>query len=133
MTKQQREDVEAIRQLVQCWHNGWQNSDIDALLVLFTDDPVLMPQGQPAVRGTEAIRALYETFFETYTVTGECTVEDIEVSGDLGYIWVSYILTAMPKVAGESINGNSKSVFIVRRQANNTWKIARLIDNSNQQ
>jgi len=38
MTKQS-DDVEAIRQLVQDWHGGWQNSDIAALLALFTDEP----------------------------------------------------------------------------------------------
>jgi uncharacterized protein (TIGR02246 family) len=131
--KKQREDVEAVNQLLQSWHKGWENSDINALLGLFTDDPVLMPQGQPVVKGMEAIRSLYEAFFETYSVKGECTVEDIEVSGDLGYIWVSYTLTATPKMEGEEINENSKSVFIVRRQAGNAWKIARLMDNSNRQ
>ena len=52
-------------------------------------------------------------------------------SGDLGYIWVSYTLTATPKGEGEVINEDSKTLFIVRRQSDNHWKIARLMDNSN--
>lgn len=130
MTKQ-NDDVKAIRQLVQDWHNGWQDSDIESILSLFTDEPVLLPQGWPPVSGREAIHSLYQSFFEAFTVKGECHIEEVEVSGDLGYIWVNYTLTATPKAEGEPINEDSKTVFIVRRQPDNTWNISRLIDNSN--
>jgi len=126
-------EVGAIEQLMQEWHAGWQNSDIEALLALFTDDAVLMPQGQPVVKGKAAIRSLYETFFNSYTVKGECQLQEVEVSGDLGYFWVNYTLTATSKMQGESIKDDSKSVFIVRRQPDKAWKIARLMDNSNRE
>lgn len=129
--KKLHDDSEALKQLVEAWHRGWANSDIDTLLAMFTDDPVLMPQGEPVVIGKEAIRSLYESFFKAYTVEGTCQIQDVEVSGDLGYIWVNYTLTAMPKAAGDEINEDSKSVFIVRRQVDHSWKIARLMDNSN--
>jgi len=58
---------------------------------------------------------------------------EIEVSGDLGYFWNSYTLTATPKAGGEQIKAEGKSIFIVRRQNDNSWKIARLIDNSDQE
>ena len=132
MTKQS-DDIVAIKQLVQDWHAGWLNSDIEGLLALFTNDPVLMPQGQRVVKGKAAIRSLYEAFFAAYTVTGECKLEDIEVSGDLGYFWVNYTLTATPKGEGKVIKDDSKSIFILRRQAESTWKIARLMDNSNKE
>jgi len=126
-------EVGAIKQLMQDWHTGWQNSDIDALLALFTDDAVLMPQGQPVVKGKAAIRSLYEAFFKSYTVTGDCQLQEVEVSGDLGYLWVNYTLTAKSKMQGKLIKDDSKSVFIVRRQADKAWKIARLMDNSNRE
>jgi ketosteroid isomerase-like protein len=52
------------------------------------------------------------------------------VSGDLGYLWISYTLTATPKADGKLIEDEGKSVFIVRRQYDGLWKIVRLIDNS---
>lgn len=55
------------------------------------------------------------------------------MSGDLGYFWNSYMLTATPKAGGERIKAEGKSVFIVRRQKDNSWRIARLIDNSDQE
>lgn len=40
------------------------------------------------------------------------------------------MVTATPKVGGEPIEDEGKSVFIVRRQTDGSWKIARLIANS---
>lgn len=128
----QSEDVAAIKKLAEDWRTGWDRSDTEALLSLYTNDPVLMPQGQPAVTEKNAIRALYQSFIKEFTVKGEGKVVEVEVSGDLGYFWNSYTLTATPKAGGEQIKAEGKSVFIVRRQNNNSWKIARLIDNSDQ-
>lgn len=39
----------------------------------------------------------------------------------------------MPKAGGEPIEDKGKSAFIVRRQYDGTWKIARLIANGDHQ
>ena len=129
MTKQS-EDLAAIKKLAKDWDTGWDHGNPEALLSLYTDDPILMPQGQPAVIGKSAIRSIYHTFFKGFTVKGKGKVEEVEVSGDLGYFWSSYTLTAMPKAGGDKIKSKGKSLFLVKRQDDNSWKIARLIDNS---
>lgn len=123
-------DIAAIRQLAEDWRAGWLAGDVDALLALYADDPVVMPWGRPAVFGKEAIRALYEPVFRDYTIRSEERVMEVEVSGGLGYFWVSYHLRAAPKGGGAPLEEDGKAVFIVRRVANGVWKIARLIDNS---
>jgi len=128
----QTQDVAAIKQLAEDWHAGWLASDAGALLALYADDPVLMPQNQPAVIGREAIRSLYQSVFEEFTVEGGGELLEVEVAGDWGYFWSTYTLTATPKAGGEPIEDNGKSVFIVRRQPDGSWKIARLIANSDQ-
>ncbi len=125
----QPEDIAAIRQLAADWRAGWLVGDVDALLALYADDPVVLPWGQPAVFGKAAIRALYEPVFRDYTISSEERVMEIEVSGDLGYFWVSYHLRAIPKSGGAPLEEDGKAVFIVRR-IQGAWKIARLIDNS---
>jgi len=129
MTRQS-EDVTAIKKLAKDWNTGWDRGDTEVLLSLYTNEPILMPQGQPAVMGKSAIRSLYHSLFEEFTVKGKGKVVEVEVSGDLGYFLSSYTLTATPKAGGDQIKGQGKSVFIVRRQDDNSWKIARLIDNS---
>ncbi len=124
------QDLAAIRKLARDWGAGWDRGDTEALLSLYADDPVLMPQGQPAVVGKEAIRALYQALFAEVTVKGDGEVVEAEASGDLGYFWNSYTLTATPKTSGEQIKSEGKSVFILKRQADSSWKVWRLIDNS---
>lgn len=125
----QSKDIEAIRQLAEDWRSGWLAGDADALLSLYADDPVLMPWGQPTVFGKEAIRPLYQSVFKDYTIKSQTTLMDVEASGDLGYFWCTYALTATPKAGGESLEEEGKSVFIVKRE-HGAWKIARLMDNS---
>ena len=126
----QSDDIEVIKQLAEDWRSGWLAGDAEALLSLYADDPVLMPSGQPAVFGKDAIRPLYQSVLKEYIFKSQTRLMDIEASGDLGYFWSTYKLTATPKAGGESFEEEGKSVFIVKRQHGGAWKISRLIDNS---
>lgn len=126
------DDLRAIRQLAADWRSGWLAGDADALLSLYADEPVLMPQGQPAVYGKETIRELYQAVLQEVTIQSEGQLMEVEASGDWGYFWSTYRLTAAPKAGGEATESEGKSLFIVKRQTDGTWKIARLIDNSSQ-
>ena len=124
------EDILAIKRLAADWRSGWLAGDVEALLALYADEPVLMPQGQPAVTGKDAIRPLYQAVLNEVTIESESTLMEVEASGDWGYFWSTYKLTATPKAGGETIESEGKSLFIVKRQPDGVWKIARLMDNS---
>ena len=124
------EDVAAITRLTEEWRDAWHAGDADALAAMYTDDPVLMPQNQPAVIGRETIRALYQSVFDEYTVEGSGDLQEVEVAGDWAFYRSTYTLTATPKAGGEPLADTGKSLFIVRRQPDGTWKIARLSANS---
>jgi len=51
-----------------------------------------------------------------YAIKSETKLMDVEASGDLGYFWSTYALTATPKSGGESFEEEGKSVFIVKRE-----------------
>ncbi|UCG33482.1 MAG: SgcJ/EcaC family oxidoreductase [Phycisphaerales bacterium] len=127
---QNADDVAALMRLREDWRNGWLAGDADALAALYADDPVLMPQSQPEVVGKEAIRSLYQSVFEEYTVQGDGELLEVEVAGDWAFYRSTYRLKATPKAGGEPIEDTGKSLFIVRRQPDGSWKIARLIANS---
>ena len=80
--------------------------------------------------GKEEIRRLYQAVFKEVTIKSEGTVMEVEASGDWGYFWSTYKLTATPRAGGETIESEGKSLFVVKRQPDGTWKIARLMDNS---
>ncbi len=123
-------DIDEIKQLAADWRAGWLAGDAEALLALYADDSVLMPWGQPAVFGKDAIRPLYQSVFKEYAIKSENRLMDVETSGDLGYFWVTYALMATPKAGGVPFEEEGKAVFIVKRENGGAWKIARLIDNS---
>ena len=128
--EKQTKDIHAIKQLADDWRSGWLAGDAEALLNLYADKPVLMPQGQPPVVGKDAIRSLYEAVLREVAIKSEGALMEVEAVGDWGYFWSTYKLTATPKAGGAPLESEGKSVFIVRRQQGGAWKIARLIDNS---
>ncbi len=126
----QTEDIDAIKQLNDDWKTGWLTGDSELILSLYADEPILMPQDQPIVVGKDAIRPLYQAVLKDYSFKSQGSVEEIEVSGDLGYFRTSYTFSAIPKAGGEPLDVTGKTIFIVKRQRDGAWKIIRLIDNS---
>lgn len=126
----QTQDIEAIKQLAAAWRAAWLAGDAASLLALYGDQPVLMPQDQPVVIGKEAIRLLYQSALKDYSFTSQSRLMEVEASGDWGFFWSTYTLTATPKAGGTPVKGSGKSVFIVKRGPDGAWKIVRLIDNS---
>ena len=125
-----KDDIRAIKQLAANWRYGWLAGDADALLSLYAGKPVLMPQGQPAIVGKNAIRSIYQSVFKEVSIKSAGALREVVASGNWGYFWSTYTLTATPKTGGKPITSKGKSVFIVKRQPRGDWKIARLIDNS---
>ena len=136
----QTEDIAAIKQLAEDWGAGWLSGDPETLLALLSDEPVLIMSSEDPIIGKEAIRTLYQYVFENYTFTSDenytrtSDVEqmEVEVDGDLGYIWSRYTNTETPKAGGETIEDHGQAVSIVRRQHDGSWKFARLIINRSQ-
>jgi uncharacterized protein (TIGR02246 family) len=126
----QNEDIDAIRQLAADWRAGWLAGDVDLLLSLYANEPVLMSQDKPAIVGKPAIQALYEPVLKGYDIKSESTLKEVEAAGDWGFFWSTYSLTATPKAGGEPVTSKGKSLFIVRREPGRGWKISRLMDNS---
>ncbi len=130
-TSKRSGDIRAIKRLAAKWRAGWLAGDADALLSLYADDPVLMPQGQPAIVGKDAIRPLYQAVLKEVAIKSRGKLMEIEVSGDWGYFWSTYALTATPEAGGKPIRSKGKSLFIVKRERGD-WKIVRLMDNSDE-
>ena len=47
------DDIAAIRKIAKDWTDGWNRGDLEAILALYADEPILMPQGQAAVVGQD--------------------------------------------------------------------------------
>ncbi len=98
---------------------------------LDTEDAVVMYAGEPAAIGKDAIRARQQRFRDQATFEETRSVEEVEVSGDWAFVRWAGTGTVTPKDGGESSEFNRKGITIFQRQPDNSWKIARVIWNSN--
>lgn len=99
--------------------------DLDA------EDAVIMYANELAVIGKEAIRAREQRFDDQATFEETRSVEEVVVSGDWAFVRWTGTGTVTPKDGGESSEFNRKGITIFQRQPDNSWKIARVIWNSN--
>ena len=99
--------------------------DLDA------EDAVIMYANEPAVIGKEAIRAREQRFDDQATFEETRSVEEIVASGDWAFVRWTGTGTVTPKDGGESSEFNRKGITIFQRQPDTSWKIARVIWNSN--
>ncbi|MHC4132879.1 MAG: YybH family protein [Planctomycetota bacterium] len=114
----QPEDIAAIRQLAEDWRGGWLAGDAETLVALLSDEPVLIMSSEDPIIGKEAIRELYQYVFENYafasdenyTRTSEVEQMEVEVDGDLGYIWSRYTNTETPKAGDVNMTAPGKSL-----------------------
>ena len=100
---------------------------------LITEDAVVMYRNRLAAIGKEAIRARQQRFDGSQATFEETrSVEEVVVSGDWAFVRWTGTGTVTPKDGGESSEFNRKGITIFQRQTDNSWKIARVIWNSNQ-
>jgi len=120
-------DRTAIRQVLEkdlklSAANDWKGD-----VALFTEDAISMPPNQAAVQGKAAILA-WEESFPPISNFQEQSVE-LEGQGDLAYDRGTYSMTVTPPGAAP-IEDRGKYLFILRKQADGSWKFLRVMYNS---
>lgn len=121
-------DHEAIRTVSDRFSQLFLARDFDSLVRLYTEDAVLMPPHQPAVRGQAALRSWLPSFPRVSRFS--LTIEEIDGRADIAYVRGVYSMTLHPDGSPDSIDDVGKYVEIRRRQADGSWLIATDIFNS---
>ncbi len=123
-------DIQAILDLEQAVFEAERAGNLDAWLGFIDADPVWMPPNEPVMTDLDAIRQWITPFFEQYDLSEETTDREVEVAGDWGYIRAHWTWAVVPKDGGEGMTDSGKSIWVVRRQPDGSWKLARAIWNS---
>lgn len=93
-------------------------------------DAVLMPPGEPAVAGIDAIRSWAEAFIaQTQSVSVNYTMTDIHVSGDWAVEHYTGTLNAT-MTGGEAMSETVKGIHVYRREPDGSWKMVYDVWNS---
>lgn len=118
-------DEARIRTLVDTWHAATQAGDLDTVLSLMTDDAVFLVPGRPPMDKAEfaklsrvppgAPRPTFESASE---------IMDVQVSGDLAYLWSRLSVRVTPPGADPPIERAGHTLTIFRR-VDGEWRLAR--------
>lgn len=126
-----RADESAVRTAGLAWNDGITSLDVDAVVALYADDAMLMPQTAVAARGRDEIRKSLAKYFAKLRNAPFSMVipagSQIRVSGDLGVRWGPYSI-----VDANGVSQDTGKWLQVWSRKGGTWQISLEITNSDQ-
>ena len=118
-----------IQNLIQTYQRSLNEADVDLVRAVYADDAVFIGQPFPTATGVEAIVALYADFFSKLDFDVQFDVQEIELSGDLGFVRTRSHGTIVPKGQNpEGAEGN-REIFVVKK-IDGVWKFYRYLFNA---
>ena len=128
-------DVEAAKEAIKYYFETYSSSiaegNLDGWVDHCAEDMVAMPPNEAIIEGKESIRQWGKPFFDQYNQEELITIDEIEVAGNWAFVRYHYTLKLTPKAGGEQFQANGKGIWILRHQADGTWKASRAIWNGN--
>lgn len=110
------------------WRQLYQAGDWDTLRTLYTDDAVLMSQGQPKRDGADTIVTFLQRLSrQGAKVTFQFAPEEAVIEAGLGFVTAKYRMDiAIPGSEPASVAGRS---LLIYKWQEGSWKLWRDIDN----
>lgn len=126
-----RKDMAQVKDVLKQIIAADNAMDVDRIASLYEEDAINLPPNGPAVQGRAAIKERYRSGFAQAKLELSFISEETHVGGDCAFD------RGITKGRNVWRNGDPptefehKYVMLLRRQADRSWKIARLIWNSN--
>ena len=99
--------------------------DLDGFVDSFDEEVVCLPPGQRPITGREAWRAWLSGWWNSTRVLEMDVDQRIDVDGDRAVEWHSERQVTAKAEGGEASELFFKGMFVLRRRANDGWRIAR--------
>jgi uncharacterized protein (TIGR02246 family) len=115
-------DERAIRDVIGSWMEASLAGDSARVLSLMTDDVVFLVAGRPPF-GKKEFAATQDSM-AGYRIEGTSDVQEVSVSGDLGYAR-SQLTVTITAPTGEVTRRTGPVLSIFRREADGRWRLAR--------
>lgn len=110
-------------QLSREWSTSASTDSIEKTLSYWADDAVVMPPGQPPLKGKAAIRQMIEgtSKIPGFKISWEPLNVFVSQSGDMAYMIEQNQIT-MNDSLGRSITEHNKVVTVWRKEPDGKWK-----------
>jgi uncharacterized protein (TIGR02246 family) len=120
--------VAALREALETAENA---GDADAAAALFTDDAVVMVPDFPVQEGKAAcasfMREIMGWLSEQFDRHIAYVSAEVAVIGDMAFDRGTFSFTVSPKSGADSTQVTGKYLWLLRRTAAESWRVARLI------
>lgn len=105
------------------WALNLREKHVDASMALYAADAeFLQPDGQ-RVKGTDALRKLFENITKTFNSDLTFTPQRVETSGDLTYDSGTYRETLVTRATGTRMESRGSYLTVYRRGKGGVWLI----------
>ena len=132
MAESHQADLTAIQSVIQQMLDASTARDLEAFVNLFTEDVIAMMPDQLPVIGKDAWRATVRGPFDRSTVEQlNMPSEEIVIAGDWAFERHNETVVLVDRANGQRRRAQAKGIWILRRQADGSWKFARYIYNLN--
>jgi uncharacterized protein (TIGR02246 family) len=118
-----------IQELVDVYQRGLNDGDPMLIRSVYADDAVFIGQPFPTATGIDEIVALYSHFLSTLDFDVQFEVQEVELSGDLGFVRTRSQGTITPKGQTPEGGEGNREIFVVKRR-DGEWKFFRYIFNA---
>jgi uncharacterized protein (TIGR02246 family) len=118
-------DEEQICELVRTWHSATKAGDIETVLSLMTEEVVfLVPGRSPMSKADFAAVSQVPPGSPRPKVESTAEIQEVQVSGDMAYLWSKLSVTVMPPAAEQPIERTGHTLTVFRR-VGGKWLLAR--------
>ena len=126
------EDKQNIRAVDEAWARAAKAGDGQAIAGLYATDAVLLPPGEPLVKG-EAAKKYWVDFANGFSGPTELNTMSVEGGGNVAAAVGTYRMALTPRKSGAKPLPveEGKYIEVLKRQDDGSWKIAYDIWNPN--
>ena len=118
-------DRAAVTETLNAYFSALNAGQVAEITARYDDDGVFMPPGFPAAVGRNAVKASYTAILNQIELDVVMAVDEVEIQGDIAFARTTSRGQVKIKATGQSTPEANKELFVLRRNADGAWKIAR--------
>lgn len=123
------EHVAAINKIREMEAASVNNADSANVTKIYSPDVEYIPPGEPALKGTDAVREWHTALIEQFDANLEYTASDVKVMGDWAIEQYEGRVSLKPKTGGDPVVEKVRGIHVYQRGQDGAWKITRDIWN----
>ena len=121
------DEVSAIRAVAAQWTGAIESADVERLRKLMTEDIVVIHGNGRMLCGREAVVGDIENSLRALSVRQRAKSEETIVAGDWAFDRATVHTTISSRADGETMEFDSRTLTVLRKQNDRQWRVARVI------